>query len=325
MKNIQNEALIAQILRHIPANLKSVPFLMEFLNLSSESVYRRLRGEIPFSIYEVFKLSLELGFSIDEVNMQDASTEQAIFRIRINTLTSPYETFISLLKDYCNDLLKEKMAKNREAIMSLNHLIFPFSIGFDYLFKFNYYRWTRQTQEVPLNYSLSEVHIPQDIIDLCNNAKKLSESISNTTFILDQNIFVHTIKDIQHYYQRKLITKEELESIKNELLMLIDLMEKLVQRGSNSTGACHNIYISLLNIKSNLIFTQYDDSVATHMWYHFMMPLSSSNRPLCFVHKKWLNSLKKYSVLISQSNEIFSSEFFYKQRKYINEMDSVYL
>lgn len=320
MKNKLNKVLVAYILKYLPTNIKSVVYLKQLLDLSSESVYRRLRGEISFTIEEIVKLSHELGFSIDEAFIHNVSSEQAVFKIRINTLTSPHETFLLLLKEYCWDLTCERNSKKREAIIALNHVILPFTIGFNYLFKFNYYRWIHQTQNVPLSFSLSDVEVPPEILSLCEEAQEIASSISNTTFILDQSVFINSMRDVQHYYQRNLITEDELDLIKKDFESIIDQMESLVQKGCNNRGASHNVYLSLLNVKSNIILCDYDDNLESHLWYHFMTPLSTSNQALCIAHRKWLISLKKYSVLISQSNEILSSQFFNLQRKYINEM-----
>ena len=65
MKKNLNSVLIAIVLDKIPTTIKPVSYLMELLNLSRESAYRRLRGEISFSFEETAKLSTALDFSVD--------------------------------------------------------------------------------------------------------------------------------------------------------------------------------------------------------------------------------------------------------------------
>lgn len=324
-KNKDNERLVSFILGRIPQNIKKTSFLTSLLNLSNESAYRRLRGEIPFSVEELVKLSQKLNFSIDEAIMQSSvSEQQAVFNMRAaNTLSGASEIFVCVLKDYCNDVIKEKDAKSRSALMSLNHLILPFTFNSENLFKFNYYKWMHQTGNVPLNFSFSEVIIPYEIDSLRRKAADLSDSVDNSTFILDQDMYLHTIKDIQYYYRRSLITREELQLIQKELGMIIDASENIALTGVNRLGKSRYYYLSPLNIKSNIILVEYDNNIVSHLWYHSITPISTTNVKLCMAHKQWLNSLKKYSSLITQSNDILSAEFFNKQRKYISEMDIV--
>jgi len=164
------------------------------------------------------------------------------------------------------------------------------------------------------------VEIPENIDSLRQEVAVLSDSIDNSTIILDENMYLHTIKDVQYYFQRNLISREELEYIKDEFILMIEQTEKVIQKGKNRFGKVRNFYLSPLNIKSNIILIEYDDDIISHLWYNSLTPISTSNTNLCLAQKKWLNSLKKYSILITQSNEMLSAEFFNKQRKYINEM-----
>ena len=319
----QNDRLVSYILKHIPSNVKKAIYLGELLDLSDESVYRRLRGEVAFTVEELFKLSRQLGFSIDEVATEDVSNKQAIFSMRADSSLSPHETFINILTDYCKDVEMEKNAINRTGLISLNHIILPLTFYYENLFKFNYYKWIHQSQDVPLNFSFSEITIPSDVNTLRIEAKELSDSVNNTTFILDQNMYLHTIKDIQYYYQRGLISREELQLIQDELTMMVEQTEKTVLKGVNRLGKSRYYYLSPLNIKSNIILVEYDNNIISHLWYHSITPISTTNEKLCSTYKQWLNSLKKYSSLITQSNDILSAKFFNEQRKYIREMDSI--
>ena len=62
-----NKIVLTKILDIMPENLKPVTLLMEVLDIGKESAYRRLRGEKPFSMEEIYKLSLVLNFSLDEI------------------------------------------------------------------------------------------------------------------------------------------------------------------------------------------------------------------------------------------------------------------
>lgn len=320
--NEQNERLVAYITKRLPQNIKKVTFFTDLLDLSNESAYRRLRGEIPFTLEELVKLSKELDFSIDEALAKD-NTDKAVFDLKTDMLSDPQEAFLNILTSYCDDVILEVEGQNRNALVSLNHMILPFSFRYSNMFRFNYYKWIHQSQDVSLNYSFSDVVLPLEINLLRKRAAELSDMVDNTTMILDNNIYLHTIKDMQYYYRRNLITKEEFKQIKEEFIFMIEQTERLVQTGLNRFGKSRYYYISPLSIKSNIVLVHYDATVISHLWYNSLTPISTTNSKLCSDHVAWLNSLKKYSSLITQSNEILSSEFFNQQRKYAEEMDVI--
>ena len=44
------------------------------------------------------------------------------------------------------------------------------------------------------------------------------------------------------------------------------------------------------------------------------------NKEITARHKLWIDSLKKYCTVISQSNELLQAEFLNKQREYIDNI-----
>jgi hypothetical protein len=51
----------------IPKSIKPRDYLMKKLSISKESAYRRMRNKVPFTFEEVVTISLDLGFSLDEI------------------------------------------------------------------------------------------------------------------------------------------------------------------------------------------------------------------------------------------------------------------
>ena len=68
MKNTDTrEIVINKILAQIPPSMKPVDYISDILDIGKESAYRRLRGEMSFTLDEVIKLSVELRVSLDEI------------------------------------------------------------------------------------------------------------------------------------------------------------------------------------------------------------------------------------------------------------------
>ncbi|MDR1982150.1 MAG: hypothetical protein LBQ39_11125 [Tannerellaceae bacterium] len=312
-----NKLLVTETLNHIPSNIKLVDYYVETLGVSKESAYRRIRGENSFSFDEVCKLSLDLGFSIDKMVEQN-SNGRVFFNLLVNKSIDPPKAFFLMLEQYYKDRLPMQKAENVESICALNRVPVLYTIFSDYLFKFMYYKWLHQNHEVPLKFYYSDVVIPQDILSVKEKLKAGGVKNRNNQLIVDPDVFSSLIKDIRYYYDRGLINDAELSMIKKDVSMLIDRMEDLVLTGFLTPKAKSDVYISSINISTTSMCMEYDRNVLSYFYEYFVNLIVIHNIEVCMLHKKWLNSQKRYATLITQSNEALQAEYFSRQREYLD-------
>ncbi|MDR1880660.1 MAG: DUF3685 domain-containing protein [Tannerellaceae bacterium] len=314
-----NKILVAKIAGCLSSHVKLIDYVTESLGITAQSAYRRIRSEIPFTFEEIGKLSRELNFSVDEVIGLEQS-ERALFELQGKVSFTPRETFSVMLDRYCASLQCMYEAKEKEWITTMNHLLALFAVGSEHLFRFFYYKWIHQTSKVPINYYFSEVTVPSEFRVLCEKICHYSQRIRSAACIIDRNLFPNTVKEIQYYYKRGLISDEEIEWIRNDLSNAMDYTEKLIREGVNGQGISSLFYLSSVGIETNSTYMKYDDTVGSYFWVYMAAPINTHNGEVCAMHKKWLDSLKKYTVLITQSNEKLQSEFIDEQRRSIDRM-----
>ena len=311
-----NKRIVTNVLRHIPKNKKAVVFLVNALNISRESAYRRMRGDIPFTVDELVTLATQLDFSIDAIYDQEKQNHAFYDFSRMEKNTTDF--FIVMLKKYNELLEKMKYAKKSEVIMAFNTFPPPFYTGFFNLFKFMFYKWSYQDKDIYRNKPYSETVLPDEAIVF---QKKMKEGFiygNNVVLILDMNVFLNLMKEIQYFYQRKLITGEELLLLKEDSFHLVEQYEQIVQTGKLGSAKIQ-LYLSSLCANSNTIYCEYDDKVEPLFWIFTVNPVVIRNSGIISMQLKWLNSLKRQSALITQSNEILQAEFFFQQREYIEK------
>jgi len=308
-----------KILSNIPPRVKPIDYLMEALNISRESVYRRIRGDISFTLEEIAKLSIDLDFSIDELVLKEMHS-RVFFDLHVTPMQKPSDVFISIYRQYFQNTLEITYAKDIESTMIMNHITPEFLVFFNNLFKFSYYRWMHQNQEASLKYNYADVTLPDQLISLQQKAIDNFKKIRNNTFIIDSNVFLNLIREIQYYYKRKLINEDDFILLRNDLLGLINMMETIAQTGFYSSEAKYNFYLSSINIESSSRYIKYDEQVKSLFFLNSIEPICVLNKNLCAMHKKWIDSMRKYSTLITQSNEILQVRYFNKQRAYIEEI-----
>jgi hypothetical protein len=314
-----NKEVIKSILDSIPPNIKPVDFLIDNLGVSKESAYRRIRGDIAFSLEELSKLSLILDISIDRI-LGTGSSENVFFNI-LGNRNSPRETFYTTLNRYYDYILAIHRATDVEIILALNQVIYPLFIGYDHLFRFLYYKWLHQMGELSGNSLLSDFSVPKEIVDLCNKISYYkSLCVSQNTYIIEHNTFLNTINWVQYYYKRKLINEEELHLLKEDFLNIFLKMEKNSRPDIDKNKSVNYFFLSAFNIESNSVYTQYDDKMLSFIWASSSGPIRINNPEICLAHKKWLNSLKRFSILFTHSNEILLGKFLSEQRRYLDTM-----
>jgi hypothetical protein len=311
-----NKNLIDAILKNIPPKVKTASYLSNVLKMSRESAYRRIRGEIPFTADEFAKLSVRLGFSIDEI-IGNNDFEHAFFEFSVDK-KDPNEVYSVMLEKYATLLEKIETTKVADSVMSLNRIPLTFHVLFDNLHKFVFYKWLNQYNEVPLNLHFSAIEVPQEIMSLQKRIRFNFEKLKRRTLILDPNTFLSQVKEIQYYYQMKLLNDEDVSLLKKEMNGLVGLLENAAKTGTLGAYKTKiDIYLSFLSIHANTNYYAYDDTIRTIIWIFTANPMVIHNVNISNMQKKWLNSLKRQSTLISQSNEISQAEFFDQQRKYI--------
>lgn len=138
------------------------------------------------------------------------------------------------------------------------------------------------------------------------------------TFIMDNNVFQSVAREINFFYRHNLISDADLEGLKNELLDLINSLESWTTNGVSKLGTEVVMYISYVDIGASYIYIECDGVRSSNIRIYAITSLDSQNNVVCDLQKKWIESLKKFSVIISVSGEIQRYKYFNKQREIIN-------
>ena len=295
---------------------------MEALNISRESVYRRIRGDISFTLEEIAKLSVELGFSVDELIIKDMHS-RVFFDLHIAVANPPADNYTTIIQQNFQDLFNLPLVKEVETVEILNHVPLGFIVYFNHLYKFTYYRWMHQSQESSLKYFYSDVTVPEKLIALQQKAIENMRKIRLNTLVFDSDIFLNLVQEVQYYYKRRLINEEDFSLLKNDLMGLVNMVETIAQTGFSKAGTKHNLYLSSMNVESSSRYIKYEEQIKSQFYINGLEPITIAHRNLCGIHKKWLDSMRKYATLITQSNEILQVRYFNKQRIYIEECSEV--
>ncbi|MFK2368368.1 hypothetical protein ACIXNN_05375 [Bacteroides fragilis] len=317
MRNI-NTDLIDAMKIYLPKGNNLANALMDILYLGKEATYRRLRGEVPFTFAEVATISQHMGISLDKIVGADLN-DNAIVNLNMLQCQRPTETYYSIIDSYIKLFGQLIERESSERSTSSNTVPQTLYLKYEALSKFQLFKWIYQHESTYAGRHYEDLEIPEKLIDKQKEFVNLSQLFQSTNYIWDKEIFIRLVNEVKFFLNINLISEDSVKRIKKELLILLNELEKFQLRENIHPERCE-IYISDINFESTYSYVETDI-------YHqcligvFSINSITSKDDFLFQHLKlWIQSLKKYSTLISQSGEVQRIHFFNRQQELVKSL-----
>lgn len=315
MKNQLNDEFLSAIRNNISDDINVASLLMDTLSMGKEAVYRRLRGDVPFTFEEVSKISSKLSISLDNiVNIRKSRHAFYDLDLNISELKNPLDHYCEKLENCIRIFQKMSQSKDSKARLAINSLPYMFYLAYPHIAKFRLYRWIYQMQRMPAITSYDEMEVPLRVSELEKKFATEHRYISRTVYIMDQNVFKSFIGDVNYFHKLNLLSDVDIRLIKNELIEMISELESIATTGIQKTGTLVSIYLSNIDLESSYIHFEYEGCENSLLRVFSINIIDSQNPTICNIQKEWIDSLKRYSTLISESGEIQRIGFFNRQR-----------
>lgn len=320
MKDSIHNILLNTIKDKVPPGVNTASLLADVLHIGKEAAYRRLRGEVSFILEDVAAISKALDISIDDIIGQKDDIKSKPFQLKLTRHVDPGPGDYYQMEEFVNLLHAARGNSYREIGSSTN--IFPQAIflNFPYITKFYHLRWLYQWDGLENIKSLEDIIIPSKLADIHKRYIEESMYISQTYYIWDSQVFLYLLNDIRCFADINFISKEDVISLKEDLFKLIDGLENLANIGRYETGAKIQFYLSAINFESTYSYLQMDNFYLSQVKVFTLNDTVSLDEGVFNRLKKWIESLKRLSILISESGEIQRFQFFKEQRKLVNDI-----
>lgn len=317
MKDCVHYNLLNAIRDRVPSNTNVANLLTEILCIGKEAAYRRLRGEVAFTLGDVAAISRALDISIDNVIGRDSEEKSKPFKLQLTRHVNPGIYDYNQLEEFLSILYSGRKNQYREVGSSAN--VFPQTIffRFPYITKFYLLRWLYQWDGLNNVKSLADIIIEPKLADIYKRYLEESMLVTKTYYIWDTQVFHYLINDIKCFADINFISQEDVLALKEDILDLIDYMESLATKGSFETGMKIQFYLSSVNFETTYSYLQMDNFYLSHIKAFTLNAAVSLDKCVFDRLKNWIESLKRLSVLISESGEIQRVQFFKDQRELV--------
>ena len=310
------EFLFQRIKELLPPHISLVDAVAEVLHISSDSAYRRIRGETPVVLDEVKELCLHYKISLDQ--LLDVRSGSVLFQnVRINVHNYSYETYLAdLLKqvDYVNSFIQKEIIYRTKDIPIFHNFYFRPLIAFRYFF------WMKSIIQKPefANREFELNCISPEIEELSKAlvreyTKVPSVEIWNTECINSVITQIEFYKDSGHFSSSADI-KTVYESLEQTFLHLKNQAEYgckfMPDENPDTKKNNFKFFYNRVVLGDNTIMAVTGRVKTAFLNYDVLNYMMTRDESFCEPCYQDLQNLMKKSTLISQTSEKQRNIFF---------------
>jgi len=300
----------------IPSNTSMVIELAELLNLSTDSMYRRIRGETSLTFDEIGALCNHFKISFDSfINLESGNVTFNYTLMEEGELS--FKKYLISTRD---DLKIIKSSPNPLITYACEDIPIFHNINFIDIASFKMMYWMKAILNVPeLNgVQFSSNAVSQELKDLGQEIYQLYCSIPSIE-IWTETTILSTIKQIEFFWEAGMFkTNNDAVHVLKALSETIKTIQKQAGEGSkiidrNKEQDEHNnynMYFSEIEITNNCVYVEMGSVQAVYLGHLTFNTMNTSNATYCRQTHSWMENLIRKSTLISKVAEKNRYQFF---------------
>jgi hypothetical protein len=327
------ETVQAQLIRKlkdsIPANHSLVEEMADLLQISTDSAYRRIRGETALTIDEVTRLCSHYRIPFDFASTAKSGAGNTV-TFNYHHLSDDFSNFEAYLRNLVNDMRRIRSSEPKEIIFAAEDIPIFHHFRFPVLAAFKLFYWSKSILNVQefdgKKFELSAVPEAQkelitEIYDLYLNIPSIE--------IWSEDTLNSTLKQVEYYWESGLFsTKEDALQVLDDIAKMISGIEKQAAGSTKFRGDVppagstenYKLYFSELMIGNNCILVSTGTTKAAYVSHNTFNSMVTVNPAFCEETGRWLSNLIRKSNLISGVSEKQRFRFFKMLNDKISKM-----
>lgn len=315
-----NKNLIENIKGKLPNGINIANMLMDTLYIGKEAVYRRLRGEVPFTLHEVVLIAKKLKVPIDQVITVNPTSSEIFVQLKDTRYYNMQERDYNMLEEFI-DILKIMAEEPENEFVYCSNLfpIYP-TLKSEFFCKFYSFKWMYLNLNTDQIKRFDEFEITSRYFQLNKQIIELLSEFKNTVYIWDSLSFECILREAKYFSSIRLFSPENVQAVKEGMHMLIDKFEELAMKGRFQNGNKVDIYISNINFDTTYSYVESEKFKISMVGVLGLNNVTSIEQKALDVIKARTLALKKASTMISESGEMVRINFFNKQRELVDKL-----
>lgn len=304
---------IKKLKEMVPPTVSLADELADILGVSTDSAYRRLRGETAISLDEAYIICSKYSISIDSVFSSKGDT----VTFNYTHLTESPEQFDKYLNGIYNTMKKINTFQKKKMIYAAEEVPLFHSLNSEHLAAFKYFYWQRSVMNVPdyQNEKFDMSLIPSDLMQLGKKIFNTYQTIPSVEIWTEDTILT-SCKQVEFYLESGAFgNKEDAIAVNREIKKMAEWLQKCAESenkdfAGKSPESAFSLYNSELVIGTNCIHVNTGEYNFSYISFNTMNSLTTGNQVFCTEIEHWMRNLIKKSTLISGTAEKQRYRFF---------------
>jgi transcriptional regulator with XRE-family HTH domain len=317
LENSIQAQLLQTIKDLIPSNLSLVDELADLLQVSPDSVYRRLRGETALTIEEVSWICKKYRISFDSL-LNNSLDNIAFSYPPLHT----YEDFRQYWLNIIGMMQKMKLAPNRQITYVADdipisyHFLYPEHTAFKMFYWMQLLLKDTEISGKKFTFDL----IKPELLEWAKQIHTLYCEIPSIEIWTDESPN-STFKQIEFHWESGLFAdQKEAILVIEQYLDILKHIQKQAEIGKkiylDQPRASFDLYFSEIQVGNNCVLMQAGNTQLAYVRHQTFNTMTTQNAQFCQETEEYIQTLIKKSVLISQVSERQRNQFFQKILKY---------
>jgi hypothetical protein len=314
--------LFEMIRLRIPDQYRMADIIEELLGVSTDSAYRRIRGEKDLSFSELEKLCRHFHVSVDEV-LSASAGQGALFRhTSVNMADQPsYVRYIERLSGTLSDL---RHTDDCEMFFTAQDIPFYHFLKHTELLFFKLYVWHDVVNPERISFRTFCDRLDQKtILPIYEQMYRSYMQIPSSEIWTNQT--VDTVLRLLDFYVETgaFDSKETVLLLLNSLLQLLDTVNTCAVNGhkDDKKQTPFALYACSVDLENNFMLTRHGDRRVCTIKLYTVNSIATDNEAVCRETEKWTNDLMLKSTLISgRTSERERFRFFRTAKNKVMEL-----
>jgi len=293
--------------------------LADILNISTDSAYRRIRGETGLTIEEIFLVTKKHAISIDDVfsNRGDTVT------FNYTKLTDSESNFLAYLTRLHSHLSAMSKFGNRKIYYVAEEIPMFYSFCTRKLIEFKLFFWQRSVlnidryQQARFDWGM----VPENLVELAHQSYLQYMMIPSVEVWTEETVLTG-LKQIRFYFESGLITRAHALDLLDDYRKMIEMVHANAESGRRNVSdqtQNYTLYCSDVVLGTNCIYAIMGETKYSYISFNSINSLTTNNPEFCEETEHWIRNLEKKSTLISGVGEKQRYQFFSLMFKAIEE------
>jgi hypothetical protein len=339
MTTSEASALQAQFLRGIedviPSNTSLVSELSDILEISTDSAYRRMRGETLLDISEIVKLCEHFQVSFDAFS----EVKSGMVTFSYLPMDAKAESFAEFLEGTHRQLKQIANAKEPRILFACRDIPLFYHFNYPELANFTIFYLMRTVMNLP---DLNKVKYDPDFrfAELLEVGKSIYDAyIKIPSYeVWTESTVRSTLKQVLFYWESGVFeNKETALRVCADLSKEIEDIERMAELDTKILNTTkdepvspiedeaqhpvnYKLFISDIELTNNVKLISFGDLRAVSLGHLSFNSMQTNNNEYCRNTEQWLNNIIKKSTLVSGTSEKQRLQLFQAINKQIDDL-----